>query len=165
MWVYKKVIIVIFVVILVTGCQEESTGNEPQPCEEGDTELMIDRWNSPVFDGAIESCIDTLCIEFELELYEDATYAMNYLLFNSFQDSIQIHSLVDTGTYDFICESKGIFTTRFTYSYVEGVLELNSITEPLRTLGIRWDGFWGLDINPEDLGLGFSARLLLQRDE
>lgn len=154
------------VLTIVTACKEDDdSSNEPLPCEDRHSELLIDTWNNPIYDGVgLDRCVDTVCIEFELTLHEDSTYSMDYLLFSSRSDPLEIHTLVDTGTYTFICEQRGSYTTRFSYSYVEGILELNSQTEPQRILDIRWDGFWGLIINPDELGLGYSARLLLQRD-
>lgn len=131
-------------------------------CLQEHNDQLIDDWSNPVFDGNREQCLDTLCLEFSLKLETDSTYQMNYLLFDSNADSLILFELADTGTYQFICEERGVFHQRFTFGYIEGQLLLGSNSEPLRTLNIRWDGFWGLQIQTIELGLEFNTRLILQ---
>jgi hypothetical protein len=164
-WVVP-IIISCFSVVFVVNCEKDRVVNdEPKACEASHREDFIAKWSTPVFDGGLMSCVDTLCIEFDLELFPDSTYLLSYVLFNSNQSPMPVYSLADTGIYRFDCMETGTFRTRFTYEYVKGTLELHSETEPLRILNIYWDAFWGLDIDPEELGLNFSARLLLQREE
>lgn len=153
-------------ILLVLACNEDEPApidNGPWPCEDSHSAQMIDTWTNPIFDGGPNNCVDTNCIDFKLVLYEDSTYSLDYSLFISNFEPVELQSLSDTGTYNFICEARGTFSMRFTFPYIDGVLELNSMTEPFRALDTRWDGFWGLAINPEDLGFDYRARLLLQR--
>ncbi|KAA3636026.1 MAG: hypothetical protein DWQ02_08925 [Bacteroidetes bacterium] len=148
------------------GCKkEEPTKPESQPCVQEHSEFMIGKWNNPhYYETGIDMYNDSLDLEFELNLHADSTYAMEYFLFDTSFDPVVTYTLVDTGFYNFTCEGIGTFTTAFTYNYIDGILELNSFTEPARILDIRWDGLFGLGIKPEELGLGFSGRILIFRD-
>ena len=161
----KSTILALFLFTILGGCKEEKVQNDPQPCEPIHSAYIIGKWHGPLYDGGLSNCVDALCIEFELNTYEDSTYSMDYLLFCSRCNPFEIYELADTGTYNFTCESTGSFTTRFHYNYIEGILELNSLTEPARILNIRWDGFWGLEIRTGELGLDFDGRLLVQKEE
>ena len=154
--------LLIFCLLLLFACnQDDDVANMGEPCEAHNNDRIVDSWSSATYDPH-GSCLDGLCISCELVLREDATYQLNYSLFDFNQSPLVVHELQDMGTYSFECLERGTFQNRFTYSYINGVLVLDSATEPTRVLNIRWDGFKGLSIKTDELGLPFYANLLLQ---
>ena len=133
-------------------------------CTPADLQQLIGLWTDPIFFSGEPSCADTLCLEFELDLRADSTYRLDYELFYQTTDTLYLAARHDSGTYLFNCQSAGVFTQRFLFEYVTGQLIFFPDQAPGDTLGIRWDGLYGLQIPAAQFHPSFLGTLLLQKD-
>lgn len=138
-------------IILIYSCQSVEEDGFPSyaewDCDANTGHVLIREWSDLVLLGGGSLCLDTLCMYFNLTLREDSTYQWDYLLFEDAFDPVYIAENHDSGTYDFLCNKTGYFTTALTYYFVDGALLLNSNAGTQDTLSINWDGFYGLQFN------------------
>jgi hypothetical protein len=154
---------------LTIFCSCKSDDDQPNlrnaewECLPGIDENLLKEWKgAPLCNNAQEPhCSGDTCNFLRLQLNADSTYTLIYSLIEPRTTEPDTFELSEVGSFTFDCHRRGIFTTRFTFQFVEGMLTLNPTSALPREFPIRWDGFMGLQFRTNDLGLDFSCNFYL----
>lgn len=157
--------VLVIATLLLVSCQEEEEPSAPRTwdCAGDEREDLIGTWWMHSYGAsAVEglNCHDTLCPEFNLRLYEDGSYSMDYFMYSPYSDNPTFYARQDTGVFEFECLFKNSYRTRMSYERTNGILSFSPQGKEPYAWEFTYDFFWKMLVDVEIGGdQGYSHRL------